>query len=85
MPTIGILFGSALVGQATLYLSSAVLLIFDTQLQLFDFLLQTRVLIVEVVDELLDVDALVTRLVHALEEPRDHFIKTLSQVSLLFR
>jgi|Transcript_28229 hypothetical protein len=85
MSTIGILFGSALVGQATLYLSSAVLLIFDTQLQLFDFLLQTRVLIVEVVDELLDVDALVTCLVHALEEPRDDFIKTLSQVSLLFR
>ena len=85
MPTICVLFGSALVLQTLINLRCTLLLVFDSKLELLYLLLQGLVLHMEVVDEFLDVDALVTRFVHSLEKLRDDLIKTLTQVCLLSR
>lgn len=61
------------------------LLVFNAKLKFFNFFLQSLILHMEVIDELLHIDALVTGLVHALEEPRHDIVESCPQLFFLFR
>ena len=70
--------------QALLNLPRTLVLVFDSELQLFDFFLQLGVLLIELLDEFSHIDSLVVTPIHPLEQRRNDFIKPSSQVCLFF-
>ena len=59
------------------------LLVFDAKLKFFNFFLQSLILHMEVIDELLHIDALVSSLVHALEQSGHDIIESCPQLFFL--
>ena len=81
---LGRFFHSLHLDQALFNLPRALVLVFDSELQLFNFFLQLGVLLIELLDEFSYVDSLVVAPIHALEQRRNHFIEASTQVCLFF-
>ena len=83
MPALRVLLCSLLLSQSSFDLRGAMFLVFNAQLKLFNFFLQGLVLHMEVIDELLHINALVTSLVHALKQPRNDVVEARPQFFFL--
>ena len=84
MPALSVLLSSLLLCQTTFNLRGTMLLVFNAKLKFFNFFLQSLILHMEVIDELLHIDALVTSLVHALEQSGHDIVESCPQLFFLF-
>ena len=84
MPALRVLLCSLLLSQSSFDLRGAMFLVFNAQLKLFYFFLQGLILHMEVIDELLHIDTLVSSLVHALEQSGHDIIESCPQLFFLF-
>ncbi len=62
--------------ETLLDLPSSLILVFDSELKLFNFFIHHLILLVERVYKLCDIDSIITTLVHSLKNFIDHLVES---------